>query len=396
MSLCYKQIEKRKGALTVVPEGHNEDHAVLHGFAHGLQAAMLLEAHVIAEIGLRSSAEIIGHGVELGSVHGDHGVADDLASLDEDTTDLDEVTVVGVVVGDELGNNSERLGGVHVEAGALAVEGLVTEAERGEVAAVLVADAVVAVSGLVVTAVGTIAASLHVDVTGVRGVCVAHLVAFPDVHLGAASTVLAGAAVRVRGGRGPVLHISLAVNELKVVRALGIAVAGTVLGAGVVGVVLGHATILFHGDKVKSAIEAARKTGNVNIEGELVVLEHEHLVLVVRVHEVGAATNVTGVGTFRDQSQGERRLRSNNAVSFLVRGTFNSAVLGAGGDVGAYGSVPLVTIVAVFAIIVQPAPVRINHHLVGSGGAAGSRAGRRGEGRVGLLLLGASLVTNSA
>ena len=49
----------------------------------------------------------------------------------------------------------------------------------------------------------------------------------------------------------------LAVDELQITGALGIAVAGSVLGTGLVGRVLGHSTVGIHGDKIQGSVQAA-------------------------------------------------------------------------------------------------------------------------------------------
>ena len=70
----------------------------------------------------------------------------------------------------------------------------------------------------------------------------------------------------------------LAVDELDVVRALGVAVSGTVLGASLVAGEAGLATVGVHLDKVERAVETAGEVRHVDVEGELLVLQVEHLV----------------------------------------------------------------------------------------------------------------------
>ena len=84
--------------------------------------------------------------------------------------------------------------------------------------------------------------------------------------------------VRVGGRWVPVEQVGLAVDELEVVWALRVAVAGAVLGAPLVARVLGFAAVLVHLHEVQRAVEAARHLGHVNIEGELSILEMEHVI----------------------------------------------------------------------------------------------------------------------
>ncbi len=72
-------------------------------------------------------------------------------------------------------------------------------------------------------------------------------------------------------------------------RALGIAVAGTVLGTGLVAREAAEPAVGVHLDEVQRAVEAAGELRHVDVERELLVLQLEHLVLGVRrVHEVHA------------------------------------------------------------------------------------------------------------
>ena len=70
-------------------------------------------------------------------------ILDDLASLHPDPPDLRQSAAVRAVVRDELGDDRHRLGRVHREVASGAVEAAVTQPPGVQVAAVLVADAVV-------------------------------------------------------------------------------------------------------------------------------------------------------------------------------------------------------------------------------------------------------------
>lgn len=60
--------------------------------------------------------------------------------------------------------------------------------------------------------------------------------------------------------------------------ALRIAVSSSVLGTGLIVGVLGLTTIGIHLYKVKSTVKTAGKLGDIDVEGELLVLGLEHLV----------------------------------------------------------------------------------------------------------------------
>ena len=108
----------------------------------------------------------------------------------------------------------------------------------------------------------------------------------------------------------------LAVDELDVVRALGVAVAGTVLGAGDVAWEAGLATVSVHLDEVEGAVETTGEVRHVDVEGELLVLQVEHLVGgVILGHEVDTRTDVLGVRTLRHELERERVPAGGDTVS---------------------------------------------------------------------------------
>ena len=82
------------------------------------------------------------------------------------------------------------------------------------------------------------------------------------------------------------------VNELDVTRALRVAVSSSVLGTSLVSWELGQATVGVHLGEVESTVQTARKVGNIDVEGELLVEKLEHLVGRVACHEVDTRTDV--------------------------------------------------------------------------------------------------------
>jgi len=85
--------------------------------------------------------------------HVGHGVLDYNTVLDVDAADGGEGSGGGTVIGWELGDDGEWLGGVDGHAGA--VEGGVTEAVGVEITTVFVANAVVSVGGSVAAGVSS-------------------------------------------------------------------------------------------------------------------------------------------------------------------------------------------------------------------------------------------------
>ena len=168
----------------------------------------------------------------------------------------------------------------------------------------------------------------------------------------------------VRGATAGVCT-NLAVDELKIPRALSIAIASSVLGASLVGRILGSSTISIHGDEVDGTVETAAETGKVDIKGELLVEQGEHLVLGIALHEIQTRTNVGGIATLGDEGQGQGIAAGGDTIGLGVIGTLEHAVLGAVGVLSAEGGVPLVAGVAVLVVtgLVDPAPVGVDDDL---------------------------------
>jgi len=110
----------------------------------------------------------------------------------------------------------------------------------------------------------------------VRGVGCGNGVGFPDVHLVTAGTEVALAGVGAVAVRNPAHNVGLSIDELEIVGALGIAVASAVLRASRVGA--RSSSIGGHLREVESAVQAARKLRNVDVESELLVEQIERFV----------------------------------------------------------------------------------------------------------------------
>lgn len=128
-------------------------------------------------------------------------------------------------------------------------------------------------------------------------------VSLPNVHLWATSTGLTLTSVGVVGGGVPSDNVGLAVDEFDVVGALRITVTSSVLGTSLV-VTLVHTAIGSHFDEVESTVQTARQLGDIDVEGELLADEVEHLVLTVGLHEVGTGPDIGGVLARGDELQG--------------------------------------------------------------------------------------------
>lgn len=146
-------------------------------------------------------------------------------------------------------------------------------------------------------------------------------------------------------------------------RALGIAISSSVLGTSLVVGVLGLTTVGVHLHKVHGTVKTARQLGNVNVEGELLVLGLEHLVAGVgSIHQVDSGADVLA-SALSDELVSERISAGSDTIGSGVVGTIDGAVLGAGHRIRADGGIPSAAGVAIGVASggVEPAPVGIKH-----------------------------------
>lgn len=87
-------------------------------------------------------------------------------------------------------------------------------------------------------------------------------------------------------------------------------------------VALVKTTISCHLNEVESTVQTARKVRNINVEGELLVDEVEHLVLGVGLHEVGSGTNVGRVLALCNKLEGQGIVGGGDTVSTLKTSGF--------------------------------------------------------------------------
>lgn len=136
-----------------------------------------------------------------------------------------------------------------------------------------------------------------------------------------------------------------------------------VLGTSLVGGIAAHATVLLHGNEVEGAVETALDRREINIEGELVVHESEHLVLGVAVHEVESGADVGAVVVLGDELEREGIAADGGAIGSAIVGTLEQT-LGRAVGTAAASAGPLVAVVAVLAArVVKPAPVGVDDDL---------------------------------
>lgn len=388
-------VEPKEVGSVISPDGEGQNVSTLERVTHSGVSTVGVEVRVVAEDALLVDTVLVGDGVEVTDTGpGVLGLKDDLAVLDPGTTDLDEFTGCGHIVSDELGDDSDLLGGI--DGLSWTVEVLFTLTEGVEVATVLVANT--SISVVAITALDGVLASVKtVVLADVWGIGVGDGVGFPDIHLGTAGTSLSETSVGIGGGWSPSLNVSSTTDELHVVWALSIAVTSTVLGTGLVGWVLGLTTILVHFNEVQGSVDTARHVGDIDIEGELLANGVEHGVFVVVIHQVDTRTNVGGGGT-GDELEGKSIAAGGDTIGGRVVSTLKSAVSSAGSVVGAEGRIEGVSSVAIVvlvgSVVSEPTPVSVDDDLGVLGrattrsSASGGGQARMGFGGDGTRLLG--------
>merc|ERR1712127_324905 len=172
--------------------------------------------------------------------------------------------MISAIICDELCGDRDRLGAVNLEVGSWTEEVVGAQPVWLDVATVLVAEALEAVL-TVVTTVRAVTASLLTWRARVHRVSSGNLVCLPW---------------------DPILHVGLTVDELQVMRALGIAITKAHLGTGVA--VLGFSTIRIHLYKVQGTIQTTIQIGVIHGVGKLLVFQLEKMVSVVILHQESA------------------------------------------------------------------------------------------------------------
>ncbi len=131
----------------------------------------------------------------------------------------------------------------------------------------------------------------------------------------------------------------LAIDKLDGLWALSITVASTICGTGLVVLVLFRSSVSVHLDEVQSTVQATGQVGDINLEGELLVQQLEHLVLRVTRHHVETRPNIDG-SVVCDEAQCQVTATGFDAISLGVVSAFEVAILCASRGVGAVGYVP--------------------------------------------------------
>jgi hypothetical protein len=195
------RVEPESVGVVVIPEGHNEGHAGRQGLTHSRKASLCEETGIVTEGSLLGGAVVSSDGVTGNASNGGRWVGDDLATLDVEALDLSEW------VTDELSDDSEWRRRVNGQ--ALSVEVSDTLAIRVEVTSIGIAGSGVSVARVGSSAVVRLTLHLGEPFAWVRSESIRNRVCLPDIHLGAARTVVANTSIWVIAGWRPAFDVAL-------------------------------------------------------------------------------------------------------------------------------------------------------------------------------------------
>lgn len=122
----------------VIPDGHDENHTLLERSTHGSKTALSRKLVGVTESSLLGGAERVGDGVAGDAGDGGLRVRNDDTVLNIESLDLGKGAGGGAVGGDELGDDSEDLGGVNSETSTVEVS--VAHSVGVEIASISVAQ----------------------------------------------------------------------------------------------------------------------------------------------------------------------------------------------------------------------------------------------------------------
>mmetsp|Transcript_37093 Transcript_37093/g.69175 ORF Transcript_37093/g.69175 Transcript_37093/m.69175 type:complete len:219 (-) Transcript_37093:43-699(-) len=164
--------------------------------------------------------------------------------------------------------------------------------------------------------------------------------------------------------RLPILGVCLASDELHVMWALRIAVSSAIPGSRRV-VPEPLSSILGHLHKVHGSVHAALDLGGIHVQGKLTVLELEHHVVLLILHEEEPRAHIGSCDESKTNTSGNRG-HTIGALILCVIHSFNGTGLRTSFRIRANGGVPNISGVAVGIALssVDPPPVCIQYQLL--------------------------------
>jgi len=184
----------------IIPDGHNKDHTVIHGFSHLFKTTLNLEIVWISHLTFLGVAHIISDRIVWGNIWNLRIWSfEDLAVLNENSSDFFQVSSVGTIGSNELSNNLDWLGSIN--SFSWTIEIVVTGSIWVEITSIFIADTLVSFISLTALKSLTFLWSSHG--TWMSSESLRDRVGLPDIHLSAASSEFSGTGIWVSWGWRP-------------------------------------------------------------------------------------------------------------------------------------------------------------------------------------------------
>jgi len=405
----------------IVPDGHDKNHSFLQGCSHVSETSLSLELVAVTKSSLLGITEGVGDGVAGHASDGGGRVGNDNAILNIESFDLGQGAGRCTVTGDELGDDRELGSGINshslsIEAGSTHTVGVViasvsiTKSRVSGVDSTIGSSATSLLSNRArMTKLFKVSCRLEVIfeilLTEYTQRTLRSLPRCPSRY-STIHTVLTQHSChwQMRSNqpswpwKGNQLNVTktdqlrretyFSVDELDILRTLGITISGSILGTSLVCRESAHSSVFVHLREIECAVETARKVGHINVKCELLAEQLEHLIFgrAASSHQVCSRSDIARTAAFRHEVELESIARGCDAISTGVVGSVQSTVGGTLYAIWAHGCIPGVTSVAIGipSLGVKPSPVGIEHNGLSRRRTSTSSTFADRESRVGL------------
>jgi len=191
------RVEPKHVDCVVIPDGKDKSHSCGEGLGHLAHTSLSGEVVLVTKPSFDGGAEVVAESLVVFTSNIHRWGLNNLSVLDVLSPDLYDFSAVCSVMGEELCNNLEFLGGVNIELASWSIESVVSMSKGGEIATIFVADSRVSLVLGVITAFGSFA-SLSLAGARMSSESLGDAVSFPDVEFHAAGTVFTASGVGVR------------------------------------------------------------------------------------------------------------------------------------------------------------------------------------------------------
>lgn len=179
----------------IIPNGHDKDHTVIHGFTHLFETTLNLEIVFVSHDTLERIAHLISDRIVLGisSWNVRFWVFENFTILNENSSNFFQVTSICSIFSDELSNNGEWLGGINSL--SWTIEIFNTSSEWVKIATIFIAYTLVSLVSL--STFSTLASLSSGHGTWMSSISFRDRVGLPDIHFSAAGSILSSSSIWV-------------------------------------------------------------------------------------------------------------------------------------------------------------------------------------------------------